>query len=186
MPLNVGTVTTARMSFGPATIAVGAAGATPTTDIGSILPDDGVELEFQAEMSDIVVGNPKVPVYRFAKSHNFYVRATSIEWNANNLAFALGTGATAISGSNEVYRFGGDPCPDELAVLVQHRKCTAAHTINVRVWRAQSETGGLAVTLGEEVHGFPYAWKANRSTTNWAGASLAADSQLVEVDIQLT
>lgn len=186
MPLNIGSsVNTQRISFGPATIALGAAGATPSGDIGAI-GEDGVELEFASEMRDITQGNPRLPIFKYVQNQNFFVRVTSIEWSANRLLYALGTGATSISGTNEIFRFGGDPCPEEVAILVQHRKCTAAHTINVRVWKAQSENGGTTVQLGDDPHGFEYAWRASRSTTNWAGGTLADDSQLVEVDIQLT
>lgn len=186
MPLNIGSaVDTQRISFGPATIALGAAGTTPSSNIGAI-GEDGVELEFQSETRDIVQGNPKLPLFTYVQMQNFFVRCTSIEWSANRLLYALGTGATSISGTNEVYRFGGDPCPEQVALLIQHRKCTAAHTINVRVWKAQSETGGTTVTMGDDPHGFAFAWKAQRSTTNWAGGTLADDSQLVEIDIELS
>lgn len=185
MPLNIGTVTTSRMSFGPAEVFVGAAGATPTASLGTTAVDDGVALEFQAEMGEIVAGNPRTPVQRFAKMHGFVLRCTSLEFNANNLKFALGTGETSISGTHEIYRFGGDPCPEEVAVLAVHQKCTAAHTLNCRVWRAQSETGALSTQWGEEAHRYPYGWMALRSTTNWAGGSLASGSQLVEIDNEL-
>lgn len=185
MPLNIGSnVNTSRLSFGPATVAIGLAGATPTDNVG-LIGEDGVELEFASEMRDVTQGNPKTVVQTYVVSQNFFVRFTSIEWAANRLKWALGSGSTSISGTNEIFRWGGEPCPEAVAVHVQHRKCTAAHTINVRVWRAMSENGGTSVQLGDDPHGFAYAFKALRSTTNWAGEALDDDSQLVEIDIEL-
>jgi hypothetical protein len=186
MPLNVGSaVSTGRASFGPGVVALGLAGSTPSDNVG-LIGEDGVEIEFQSEMRDIVQGNPKIPIKSFAVAQNFFVRFTSIEWAAYRLAWALGTGATSVSGTNEVYRFGGGPCPTELALLLQHRKCTAAHTVNARLWKCTSETGSFSVQMGDDLHGFAFAFKGLRSATNWAGGSLASDSQLVEIDIELS
>lgn len=186
MPLNVGgNLATSRASFGPAVIAMDASGATPSTNIG-LIGDDGCQIEFSSSMGDIRQGNPKLSFLKFVQSQDFFMRWTSIEWSANRLAYALGTGVTSISGTNEVLRFGGGPCPSTVALLLQHRKCTAAHTVNVRVWTATPENATIQTQMGDDVHGFPMAFAAQRSATNWAGGSLASDSQLVEVDIQLS
>jgi hypothetical protein len=134
MSLNIGSaISTARASFGPAVVALGVAGTTPSDNVG-LIGEDGVEFEFMSESRDIVQGNPKIPIKSFFVAQNVMVRFTSIEWAAYRLAWALGTGATSVSGTNEIYRFGGGPCPTELACHIQHRKCTAAHTINYRLW----------------------------------------------------
>lgn len=185
MPLNVGdNLTTSRVSFGPGVIAVGVTGATPTTNVGYI-GDDAIELEWNSELGEITQGNPKIPFLQFARAQNFFVRWTSIEWSANRLALATGAGVTTINSSNEIMDFGGDPSPAQIAILVQHRKATVAHTINVRVWTAGPETGQVSTQLGDDPHGFGTAFKALRSTTDWAGNTLANDSQLVRLDIQL-
>lgn len=184
MSLNIGTVSTARVSMGPAVLFIGAAGSTPTSDVGLIHPD-GAELEFQSELGDVQAGNPLLTVLRYVKMQKFFLRAPGVEWSANHLAYALGAGVTSISASNEIMRFGGMPCPHEVALHLQHRKCTAAHTVNVRVWKATTETGGLTVNFGQDHHRFNYAWEALRSTTNWAGAANANTSELVEIDIEL-
>lgn len=186
MPLNVGgSVATARTSFGPAVIAMDASGATPTSNVGFI-GDDGVQIEFNSSMADIRQGNPKLPFFSFIQAQDFFLRWSSIEWSANRLAYALGVGVTSISASNEIVAWGGAPCPSSVALLAQHRKCTAAHTVNVRVWTAVPENATIQTQMGDDVHAFPFAFKALRTATNWAGASLASDSQLVQVDIQLT
>jgi hypothetical protein len=185
VPLNVGdTLTTARVSFGPGVVAIGVTGATPTANIG-YLGDDALELEWNNEMGEITQGNPKIPFLQFCRAQNFFARWTSIEWSASRLAYATGAGVTTINSNNEIMDFGGDPSPYQVAILIQHRKATATHTINVRIWTAGPETGTVSTQLGDEVHGFGLAFKALRSTTSWAGATLASDSQLVQLDIQL-
>lgn len=186
MPLNIGSnIATSRAAFGPAVVALGAAGTTPTDNIGLIEPDTPAEIEFQTDFGEVSNGNPMLTIFRYVRSQNFFLRVTSIEWSANRMSYALGTGATAIDANNEIFRFGGDPCPASVALHLQHVKCLAAHTINVRVWTAQSENGGFSVAFGQDPHQFAFAWKALRSTTNWAGGTLATDSQLVEIDIEL-
>lgn len=186
MPLNIGSnLARTRSAFGPAVLALGAAGTTPTSNIGLISSDNPIEIEFATEFGEVRQGNPMLAEFRYVTSQDFYLRCPSIEWSANRLAYALGTGATSIDANNEIMTFGGDPCPFNVALHLQHVKCLAAHTINVRVWTAQSENGGFAIQFGQQTHEFAYAWKAMRSTTDWAGATLATDAQLVQVDIQL-
>lgn len=186
MPLNVGdNLSTARVSYGPGVIAVGVTGATPSTNIG-YLGEDAIECEWNVEMGEITQGNPKIPFLQFAKAHNFFMRWNSIEWSAARLAYATGAGITTINGTNEIMDFGGDPSPSEVAILLQHRKATATHTVNVRMWKAGPETGTVSTQFGDDPHGFGTAFKALRSTTTWAGATLASDSQLVQLDIALS
>lgn len=186
MPLNLGAnISTSRTSAGQAVVFIGPAGSTPTADVG-LIGEDGAEVELQTEFGDIMAGNPAMTIERYAKVQNAFCRFRGVEWSANLFAYALGTGVTAISGTNEILRFGGDPCPDTLAILLQHRKCTAAHTINWRFWKVQPETGGFTMQFGQDHHGFDYSYKAIYAATNWAGSSLANTSNLVEMDIQLS
>lgn len=185
MPLNIGSsLSTSRVSYGPGVIAVGVSGATPTANVGFI-GEDGIECEWNVEMGEVSQGNPKLPFFQFAKAHNFFLRVTSIEWSAARLAYVTGGGITTINSNNEIMDFGGDPSPSTLALLLQHRKASAAHTINIRMWTAGPETGTVSTTLGDDPHGFPYAFKALRSATDWAGNTLGDSSQLVQLDIQL-
>ena len=83
--------------------------------------------------------------------------------------------------------YGGEPCVTEVGVWVEHRKCTALHTVNIRIWKAVSEAGTVGVGMGAgSVHNFPYRWKGLRSATDWSGASLARDRQLFQIEIELT
>jgi hypothetical protein len=185
VPLNIGgNLSTSRVSYGPGVIAVGVSGTTPSANVGFI-GEDGIECEWNVEMGEVSQGNPKLPFFQFAKAHNFFLRVTSIEWNAMSLAYGTGAGITTVNSNNEKMDFGGDPTPTTLAILLQHRKASAVHTINIRMWTAGPETGTVSTTFGDDPHGFNYAFKAMRSSTDWGGTTLADTSQLVQLDIQL-
>lgn len=173
------------MSFGPAVVYLGASGTTPTADVGSI-GEDGVEIELASTIFDVMQGNPSNVVQRFISEQNAFMRFSSIEWNVNQIAYTLGTGSTTISGSSEKVQFGGDPCPTNVAIYLQHRKACVAHTVYVRFWTASPETGSFSVKFTKDaVQAHAHAFKAIRSTTNWAGSSLATNAQLMELEITL-
>ena len=48
MPLNLPTIDRDSISFGPGRLFLGAAGTTPTTDVGAIT-EDGITVEFASE-----------------------------------------------------------------------------------------------------------------------------------------
>lgn len=179
MPLNLPTIDRDSISFGPARLFLGLAGTTPTTDVGAIT-EDGVQVEFASEMRDIMQGNPKLPELTFIQSQNVMVRVTSIEWDFDALAYALGAGNTSASGTFEAFAFGGEPCPTEVAVHVQHQMCRSGNTINVYVWRAVGE-GNVTLPFTHDEHQFEYSWKALRAATDWASGGLASDEQLIQI-----
>ena len=139
-----------------------------------------------AESRDIEQGNPAIPEFSFFTRQGITISVTTLEWNYNTMLYGLGAGNTTISGSQETFAYGGDPCKDEIALRVEHRKCTATHTIFIDVWKAVSADGTLAVQMGQEEHMFAWTWKGLRSSTNWAGQTLAFDEQLVKFTTQLT
>lgn len=179
MPLNLPTITRDDISFGPARLFMGAAGATPTVDVGAI-SEDGVTVEFASEQRDIMQGNPKLIEMTFIQQQSVMVKLTSIEWNFNNLARALGAGNTSASGTFEKFAFGGEPCVTELALHVQHQMCRTGDTMNIYVWRAVGE-GNVTLPFTHDEHSFELSFKALRSATDWAGNSLASDEQLIQI-----
>lgn len=187
MSLNVpSNVSKIRSSYGPGVLYVGAAGTTPTTAIG-LVGDDGASFEVSGEMIDIMQGNPRMIVESVFQSQMAILAISSLEWELTRMAYALGAGTTTVSASNETLVFGGEPQITKVALELQHRKCTASHTVNVRLWQAVSEGGQVGVAMNRGApHRFPYRWKALRSTTNWAGATLDSAARLFEVDIELT
>lgn len=179
MPLNLPTVTRDDISFGPARLFLGAAGATPTVDVGAI-SEDGVSVEFATEMKDIMQGNPKLIEFSFCQQQSVMVKVTSIEWNFNSLVRALGAGNTSASATFEKFAFGGEPCIEDVALHIQHQMCRTGDTLNIYVWRAQGE-GNVTLPFTHDEHAFEYSWKCLRSSTDWAGNSLASDEQLIQI-----
>ena len=179
MPLNLPTIDRDSISFGPARLFLGLAGATPTVDVGAIT-EDGVSVEFASEMRDIMQGNPKLPELTFIQSQNVMVKVTSIEWDFDHLAYALGAGNTTVSPTLATFGFGGEPCATEVALHVQHQMCRSGNTINVYVWRAVGE-GNVTLPFTHDEHQFEFTWKALRAATDWAGASLPSDEQLIAI-----
>lgn len=168
---------TDAISFGPATLLLGPSGATPTADVGAI-GENGVEIEITSEKRDIRQGNPKTIEHSFATAQGVKVSVTGIEWDFNTFQYAIGAGNTSLSASAHTWAFGGDPIVETVAIHIQHYMAKAADTLNFYVWKARAE-GTLTLPFGDEEHQFPYSWQAMRSATNWAGASLARDEQLI-------
>ncbi len=179
MPLNLPTVTRSDISFGPARLFLGAAGATPVLDVGAIT-EDGVTVEFASEQRDIMQGNPKLIDLSFVQQQSVMVKVTSIEWDYDKLSYALSTGNATSGATFEAFAFGGEPCVSEVAIHVQHQMCQSGNTINVYVWRAVGE-GNVSLPFTHDEHQFEYSWKALRADTDWAGASLASDEQLIQI-----
>ena len=180
MPLNIPTVTREDISFGPARLFLGAVGSTPSVDVGAIT-EDGITVEFASEQRDIMQGNPKLIELTFIQSQSVMVKVTSIEWNFDSLTFALGAGNTTVTGSDETFTFGGEPCVTEVALHVQHQMCQSSNTMNVYVWRAVGE-GNTSLPFTHDEHQFEYNFKALRADTDWAGVSLATNAQLIKVE----
>lgn len=177
MGWNVPTFTANDFSFGPAVVFLGATGATPTTDVGAINADDGVTVEIEVERNHIMQGNPKMSVLPFDSQHGFRATFNSIEWDVIKLAQVLGSGVTSSTGSVDTWSWGGDPTPTQYALQIRHDMAQSGHTIFWDVWTAVGD-GGLSIAHNQDAHQFDHKWRALRSTTNWASAALARDSEL--------
>lgn len=183
MALNVPVYNADDISFGPAVIYIGAAGATPTEDFGAIA-DDGLNMEFATEVRDIMQGNPKVSILSFIQSQEITIRMTSIEWNFDRFTFALGAGETTAGATLETFTFGGAPCPREAAIEFHHAMCRTGDTIVGKIWRAQGQ-GSLAIPFGNDEHSFEFNFKAMAAQTDWAGTTLGTEEQLLRFERQL-
>ena len=186
MPLNISDNNAkSRASIGPGVLYIGAAGATPTVSAG-LITEDGATFEVGGEMVDVLQGNPRLIEFSFFQTQSATLGITSIEWELDRLASAIGAGNTVVTGTEETLSFGGEPCVQEYAIELQHRKCTAVHTVNIRLWKANSADGGVSVPMNAgQVHQFPMRWRGLRADTNWAGDALPADEQLFQVAIEL-
>lgn len=180
MPLNRPTVTTSRISFGPARVFLGASGSTPTTDVGAIRTDDGVTVEKSNEIKDILQGNPKLIEYSFSQAQGMMVKLTSIEWDYTRLAWAMGSGNTTSGGGVETFAWGGDPLVETVALHVQHQMPVSGNTLDLYLWKAVTETPP-SIPFSHDEHAFELSFKAQRAGTDWAGNTLAYDEQLYKI-----
>lgn len=176
MSYNIPTASDNDISFGPGILSLGAAGATPTSDIGFIT-EDGVTIEMQSEKRTIMQGNARVPLYTFSQMQGVMVRCTGIHWNFTTFAQVLGAGTTSSGAGFEQFIFGGDPLVRRYACQVQHSMVQSGHTMYARIWRVVGE-GGLTIPMGQDEHQFEYSLMAHRTTTDWASNALAAGAQL--------
>lgn len=184
MPINLPTVTTNDISFGPAVIFLGASGATPTVDIGAI-GEGGPKISVTAEKREIRQGNSSLVEYAFTKMQDAVLDINGIEWEQDNFLYAIGAGNTTVSASEETLRLGGDPVIEFVALHTRHRMAVPGHTMNVYLWKAFA-SGNLDTEFSLDEHTFPYQWKGMRSATRWGGGTLASDEQLIEFHRQIT
>ena len=180
MPLNIPSYTENNFSFGPGRLFLGAAGTTPTVDVGAIT-EDGISIEPVNEVRDIRQGNPKLPIYTFSQQQDVLVKATGIEWNLLTLPYALGAGNTTSAAGSDTLTYGGDPLVKKVALHVQHQMAVTGNTLDVYVWQATMNGTPPTFGLGHDEHQFSMEFKAQRVTTDWAGASLAATAQLMKI-----
>jgi hypothetical protein len=169
-----------NISIGPGIMFIGAAGTTPTIDVGAI-SEDGMEITVTQEFVDVMQGNPKSLVCRFKTGEDVELVASGLEWNLPNLAFALGGGVTTSTSTLDTYAFGSSPSVDDVAVRIQHAM-PAGDTISFLLWRAQI-LGEWTLTLAQdELQTFPYSFKGLIATQNWGGETLPVGEQFFRIE----
>ena len=184
MAYNVPTVTTNNISFGPATVKMGAytvgGACTPATDVGAI-SEDGVNIEVTAEKRYINQGNPLSAVYAFTTTQGVKVSFTSLEWSFDRFIDSLGAGNTvAGTGSDVLFKWGGDPLVNAVGLKLEHYMASSGNTMNVHIWRCFSDMG-LTIPFGQEEHQFEMSFTAANATQGWDGSSaLAVTNELIE------
>ena len=179
MGLHVPSYTVADISFGPGILKMGASGSTPSVDVGAIT-EDGISIEPQNTTRDITQGNPKTIVYTFNQVQGVMVKLTGIEWDFTNLSYALGAGNTTTSAAEETFAFGGDALTKTVALHIQHQMAVSGNTMDAYIWTAVSEAD-VPLAMGHDEHQFAMAFKAQRTTADWAGATLPATEQLMKL-----
>ena len=191
-----------NITFGPAKVYIGlhseTANCTPTQDVGFI-SEDGVSVELVSEKKNINQGNPYLIEYSFIQSQTAMIKFTSIQWNMQAFAFALGAGVThydATAGGSGAYRdnavnctlafaFGGDPINKTLSIEVRHEMAVSSNTISIYGWKCQSEAG-FTMPFGTDEAAFEYSFNCIRSPRNWGQSDLERDQQLLSVVRELT
>lgn len=177
-----------RVSFGPgilklSTYAPSAAGGTPSVDVGYVR--SGGQLTISREIIELLQGSPRKRVGRWASAENVQFTISGVEWNLNNLAYALGVGTTTLNpaaGGKDSLTFGGSMDFSDLSLLYEHR-LASGYTTTMYIWRC-SGAGEVNITTGDDIHEFPMTFIALEGTSNWTNGGLAVDSKLFKIDIQ--
>lgn len=139
-----------------------------------------MEFNVSREFLEVNQGSPKVLIKQFVTGETVELTCNTIEWNLTNLAYALGTGVTSSSASQDTFAFGADPDTSEVAVHVRH-SLPSGHTISIYMWRAQP-TGEWNMSMAQdELHTFPFSFKALQATTAWDGSALEVGQQLFKI-----
>lgn len=178
MAYNVPSYDTKRITFGPGILYLGAPGSTPSVDIGAV--KGKAEITIERKKLEVKQGSPQTLVAQYAVEETVSLKVTGIEWNMDNLAYALGAGVTAVSGAEETLEFGGDMDVSSRALRYVHKTADGS-TIDVHIFKAQGD-GKISVSVNEtEVHEFPYQFNALEGTTDFANQTLAAKKKLFKI-----
>ena len=174
MAYNVPTYDTSRFSFGPGVLYIGAQGSTPATEIGAVKGD--AELSIERTRLEVFAGSPQSKIAQYVTKEEVILKVTGIEWNLDNLNFALGAGVTGASNPNETFEFGGDMNFSNRAVRFLHRTADGS-TIDVHLFKCEG-AGKLAIAFKEtDMHEFPFEFHTLEGTTDFAAAALAANKK---------
>lgn len=165
-----------RISFGVGVLKIGPSGATPTTDVGFVR---SAQLSVTRQKLEVFQGNPKTLVVQYVVQEDVTFTTTGIEWSLDRLkdVFAAGT----VTGSN--YGFGGDVNLTEVALQFTHQM-PAGGTATLRIWKANGQGEGT-INFGDDVHEFPYGFRAVLADTNWASVALAATEKLFQLQLDI-
>ena len=173
MPYNLPTYNTTNISFGPAVVYIGPAGATPDTEVGAVRA--GASIAITRTVTDVTQGNPPLLVERFASGEAVEITFTAIEWNLENFVSALGAGSVA----DGTLKFGGTVGFSDLALLFRHRT-PAGDTYEIRIWKAKP-AGTFTIPFSDDIHEFEMTFNALYSDTDWGGTPLADGEQLLQI-----
>ena len=94
MGFNVPSYDTARFTFGPGILYMGAPGTTPLIDIGAVRGD--AELNIERTLLEMKQGTPQTRVKAYAVEEKVTLKVTGVEWDLDNLSYALGAGVTSV------------------------------------------------------------------------------------------
>jgi len=168
-----------NVSIGNAVVYFGAAGATPTDDVG-FLADDGVSVSYATEVVDVTAGFPRVPIRRFIQSVTTTLSVTTIEWDLATFQQAL-IGTLNTTAALETLAVGTDACPGEITGRIVFQMPCVGDTITIDFWRLQSD-GNLNLGFeGTSPHQFAYNFQSLLATEKWDATPLTADVGLFEI-----
>lgn len=185
MAANLPTYDERRIPVGGARVFIGAIGATPTTDVGAIDVDGGVTVRMIRSGGEVRQGFPSLSILRYVSQEDCEVEFNGMEYNPEQMRFAMGAGITSYSASEETYAFGGDPSVTTCAIHVRHEMLSGM-TLNGYIWKARGMSDTVEVSLGMNPSTFPYKYQALHAATDWNGTSLNTKAQLMKWVRQLS
>lgn len=176
---NLPTGDITQVSLGPGILYLGAAGSTPSTDIGYV--KGGGTLTIERKQTEIRQGSPQTIVDALVNEENVMLELNGIQWNLDAMLRVLGDGATSVSGADRILKIGGTPGVSKFALRFQHRMADGG-TCTTDLWKCIGE-GTVAIKINEnDVHEVPYKFKAiYPGTTDWGGATLTNGQQLIKI-----
>jgi len=154
-----------------------ATGGTPTTDVGGVRP--GAELVITRERVIVEQGWPAVRVAGYCVRQEARFTITSIEWNLDNLAYALGAGVVTTVGGTKTLEFGPDMAFKDLALRFVHVQPSGA-TIMLDMWKVQG-SGEITATFTEDLHELPFTFEAILAEKDWLGNDLPVEKGLLKL-----
>ncbi len=178
MAFNVPSHDSTRFSFGPGILYIGAPGATPLIDIGAVRGD--VELLVTRTPLELKQGSPQTLIKKYAVEEIVNMKITGVEWDFDNIAYALGAGVTTINGTVETLEFGGDLDYTNRALRFIHILPTGG-TIDVQVFKAEG-LGNLAIAVKEtDFHEFPFEFNALEGDVDFSNVALATNKKKFKI-----
>lgn len=183
MAANLPSYTSDRIPVGGARVFIGAIGATPTSDVGTISVDGGVTVRFIRQGGEVRAGFPSMSILPYVSQEDCEVEFEGMEVNPELLRRSMGAGITTASASEETYSFGGDPGVTTCALHVRH-EMLAGFTTNIYVWKARGMSDTIEMNFGMSPTTFPHKFQALHSATDWNGTALNGKAQLVKLTYQ--
>lgn len=168
-----------KISLGPGIVYIGTTGSTPTIDVGYVKGE--ATLTFERSQTEIRQGSPQTIVDALVNSENVMIEFSGIEWNLDNLLYALGDGATSVSGATDIYKVGGKPVVQKRSLMFFHKMADGS-SLFVDLWKAVPEGVITSKVSPTDPHEQAYKWKAmDPGNTDWAGGTLSDGQRLVRV-----
>jgi len=178
MAYNVPTYEHKKFSFGPGILYMGAQGTTPEIEIGAV--KGNASFAVTRERLEIFAGSPQTKIKQFAIKEEAIMKITGIEWDLDNLAYALGAGVTGVSNPDETFEFGGDMDVNNRALRFVHIQPDGS-TIDLHIFKAEG-SGALEIAFNEtDTHEFPFEFHALEGSTDFEGSALAAKKKLFKI-----
>ncbi len=175
MAYNVPSYETKKFSFGPGILYLGTPGSTPLVDVGAV--KGNVEISVERTNLPVFQGSPQSKVEQYVTKEEVTIKVTGIEWDLDNLCYALGAGVTSGIGTyQEKLEFGGQMTVANRALRFLHIQPDGS-TIDIHFFKVES-AGKFSLTLNEtDMHEFPYEFHTLEGTTDFEGSALAANKK---------